>query len=165
MLWRGISVPSLVWRTGPRELSRPAAAVAPVPHTVGILVPAGSAGSPPLVLFLRKVLFHRSCFMKSAAKSYTTLGSAFQEPCEHTLPSAFVLGEDVRRWQRPSWSIFATPPPSPSVFTQALNFLHKVIRDPSRTHPQRASRIFVFSGLMPKVSVRSLKRPCRFLVE
>ena len=75
--------------------------MAPVPHTVGIPVRAGSAGSLPFLLFLRKVLFHRACFMKSATKSYTTLGPAFQEPCEHTLPSALVLGENVRRWQRP----------------------------------------------------------------
>ena len=52
VLWCGILVPSLVSRTGPWpwEVSHPAAAVALVPHTVGILVRAGSTGSPPFVL-------------------------------------------------------------------------------------------------------------------
>lgn len=129
--------------------------------TTGILKHAGSTGSPPLLLFLRKVLFHHSFFMKSVTKSHTTLGPAFQEPCEHTLPSAFVLGGKVRRWQRPLLEHFITPSQGhriPSVFTPALNFLHKVIKNPSRIRPCRASGIFVFCvTLWPHAQNVSLK--------
>lgn len=95
-----------------------------------------SVGSPPLLLFLRKILFLVSSWMKSATKSLATtpvLGPGFQEPCDNSFPCTLVLWGRVMRRQRPLLQhldkCLHRGHQLLSVFSQTLTFLRKVIRN------------------------------------
>lgn len=113
-------------------------------RTVGLC----PAASPPLLLFLRKVLLLLSSWTKSATKSVAPYrpGTWISGTCDSSLLCALVWGKRSGGGRCPPQKQFVEclhrgHQPF-SVFTLALSFLRQVIRNWPRNCPLRTSKIF-----------------------
>lgn len=98
LLWSGFIGFSLISKTGLRsswEVSLLTPPGGSTRYKLGLVVRPDSAASPPLLLFLRKILFHLSSWMDSATESgcHTVVGPGSQGPHDSALPSYLVWGK------------------------------------------------------------------------